>query len=207
MPPGPAPRNRRSPWDSPTSSSASVEQRNIDPAHWRSAAELEKAAHAIEARLASGLRSLRQVPVTTQEAVDADNAADRAAAADARRQATSHRAEADRIEADRRLLVEDATADYFSARDDSRLIEAGPGFLHHRRARVQAAEDRRDETARRWSNIQLPRSSWSDEAVRQSASRAGRLDGGARHLRTNHQGAKTPSAARRSSRHRPRRHG
>ena len=140
-----------------------------DPATWRSAAELDAAAAAIEARLAQGLRSVHDRPVMSDEQRAHADAADRARAADARAEAAWHRSEIERMEASRAALVEEATAEYFAARDAARTIEAGPGRLHRRAAEVEVAQAQREATARRWSDSQLPGTQWTDATVRHHA--------------------------------------
>jgi len=149
-----------------------VPARTFDPAHWQSAAGLDAKARAIEARLERGLRALREVPLVADDVREELNRADRLVSEAAREKGARHRAEADRIAAGREELVATATADYFSAREDSRIIEAGPGRFQHKAAKVEAARARRDEAARRWSETQLPGSLWNDDAVRGAASRA-----------------------------------
>jgi conjugative relaxase-like TrwC/TraI family protein len=141
-------------------------------ADWRSAAELDAAAASIDAQLARGLRSLHERPVMPDDVREAEDAADRQRAADARAEAEWHRAEAARIAARRAELVEQATADYFAARDDARTIAAGPGRFNRKAAQVADAEWRRDDLAQRWSDRQLPGAQWTDGSVRYNAERA-----------------------------------
>ena len=110
----------------------------------------------VEARLAAGLRTLQEVAVIPDDQRQRDNQADRAAAAEARQRAAWHRGEAERIAAGRDQLVHTAIADYLAARDDARTIAAGPGLLGRKAHQVEAAQARRDETARRWSEPQPP---------------------------------------------------
>ena len=149
-----------------------VQSSTFDPADWRTAAELDTAARRVEARLAQGLRTLRQVPVMGDEQLERDNQADRTAAAEARQRAARHRAEADRIQAGRDQLAETATAEYFAARHDARIIDAGPGRLRRKAGQVAAALARRHETTQRWSEPQLPGSAWTDQTVSRAASQA-----------------------------------
>ena len=144
----------------------------IDPANWRSVAELDADAKAVEARLALGLRRWREVLVVPDEERQQKDREDLAAAAEARARAAWQRAEAERTAARRPELVEAATADYFRARDDARTVEAGPGRLGRKAAKVEAAQARWAETARRWSDRQLPGWRWPDDAVRAAASGA-----------------------------------
>ena len=142
-----------------------VPPRGFDPADWRTVAELDAAARKAEARLAAGLRALQEVAVIPDDQRERDNQADRAAAAAARQRAVWYRGEAERIQAGRDHLVDSATAEFFAARDDARIIEAGPGLLGRKAHQVDAAQTRRDETARHWSDPQPPGSRWTDNAV------------------------------------------
>jgi hypothetical protein len=65
---------------------------------WRSAAELDRAAAAIEARLAEGLEAAREMPVMSEQGLSGARAADEAAAATARAEADRHRGEIARLE-------------------------------------------------------------------------------------------------------------
>ena len=112
-----------------------------------------------------GLRTLREVAVIPDDQRQRDNQADRAAAVEARQRAARYRAEAERIAAGRDQLVHTAIADYFAARDDARIIDAGSGRLHRKASQVEAAHARREETAWRWAEPQLPGSAWTDQAV------------------------------------------
>jgi len=147
-------------------------QEGFDPADWRTAAELAAEAAAVKARLAEGLRLLADVPVMAERARHQDDQADRIAAVEARRRAEAHRGEADRISAGRGELTAAATAEYLAARDAAWVIEGGPGRFGRKADRVEAAQARRDETARRWAEPRLPRADWSDEAVRLVATTA-----------------------------------
>ena len=120
------------------------------PASWRSASEVDRAERAIDVALARGLGFLRDLPHVPDEDRERENDVDRRAAAPARRQAAWHRGEVERLEASRGEAVEEATADYFAARKDARIIAAGPGRLHRRAARLEAAVARLGEVARRW---------------------------------------------------------
>ena len=117
-----------------------VPPRGFDPADWRTVAELDAQARRVEARLAAGLRTLQDVPVMAEDQRQRDNQADRDAAAAARRWAAWYRAEAERIEAGRDQLVDTAIADYMAARDDARIIQAGPGLLGRKAHQVEAAQ-------------------------------------------------------------------
>ena len=153
----------------------SVERRELDPEDWASAAELDAEQRAVETRYAHQLRALRDLPVMADDVAERENQADRTAAAEARARAAAHRVEAERIQAGRAELVEAATAEFFCARDDARTIAAGPGRFGRKAARVEQAQARWDETARRWGHNQPPAynqppgSGWSDDAVRAGA--------------------------------------
>jgi hypothetical protein len=84
----------------------------------------------------------------------------------------AQRAEADRIAATKDDLTARASADYLAAREDARIIEAGPGRFGRKAAQVEEARDHRAEVARRWSDPQLPGSRWTDDAVRGRAAAA-----------------------------------
>jgi exodeoxyribonuclease V alpha subunit len=173
----------------------------IDPAQWRSEAEIDRWERQIELRFAQGMRTLAPIRGIPDDERRRANEADQAAAAEARREATTARAEADRIAATKDELVARATADYMAAREDARIIEAGPGRLGRKAARVDQAQERRSEVARRWPNTQLPGARWSDDGVRlHAAATAERMvDAGAQAQRkqadraekvaTEHQGA------------------
>jgi exodeoxyribonuclease V alpha subunit len=144
----------------------------IDPTTWHSAAELDRRAGAIEARLRNGLLAFPTTPVMEQAAWDRANTEDRQAAADARARAAGHRAALHQIAAGRDELATAARADYFGARDAARTIEAGPGRLGRRADRVRAAEHFRSQMAERWGDRQLPGSGWTDDSVERSAANA-----------------------------------
>jgi hypothetical protein len=148
-----------------------AERRELDLANWRSERELNLADRAIEARLVQQTRFLGEVPVMAEDVAEQENQAEQAAAGEARGRAAWHRGEAARIHGDRGDLLQRATADYFAARDDARVIEAGPGLLKQKAAKVEEAKARREETARTWNDYdyQLPGSTWGDEAVRNAA--------------------------------------
>jgi hypothetical protein len=144
----------------------------IDPAHWRTEAELDQRERQIEVRFSLDMSAMHPVPVMPDEVRQRANEADQAAAAAARRDAAANRAEADRLAATEVELVARASADYMAAREDARIIEAGPGRFGRKAAKVDEAWDHRSEVARRWSDPQLPGSGWSDEAVRGRAAGA-----------------------------------
>jgi hypothetical protein len=138
---------------------------SIDPKSWRSAAELDRAERAIEASLARDLRSLRVPPLLSDEQRARKNRIDSQAAVAARQEAAWHRGEAERLENGRDELVRRATADYLAARDDARVIAAGPGLLHRRASRLAAASAHRSEIAQRWREPRLPDAGLIDDAV------------------------------------------
>ena len=137
----------------------------IDPAHWRSEAELDRMERQIEVRFSLGMRAMRPVAVMDDDERQRANEADQAAAAAARWEAAVQRAEADRIATTKDDLVARASADYMAAREDARIIEAGSGRFGRKAAQVDEAREHRSEVGRRWSDPQLPGSGWSDDAV------------------------------------------
>jgi len=144
----------------------------IDPAQWRTEAELDQRERQIEVRFSLGMSAMRPVAVMDDDERQRANEADQAAAAAARREAAAQRAEADRIAATKDELAARASADYIAAREDARIIEAGPGRFGRKAAQVDEARDHRAEVARRWSDPQLPGSGWSDDVVRGRAAGA-----------------------------------
>jgi exodeoxyribonuclease V alpha subunit len=144
----------------------------IDPAQWRSEAELDRMERQIEVRHSLGMSAMRPVAVMDDDERQRANEADRAAAAAAHQEAAAQRAEADRIAATKDDLTARASADYLAAREDARIIEAGPGRFGRKAAQVEEARDHRAEVARRWSDPQLPGSRWTDDAVRGRAAAA-----------------------------------
>ena len=137
----------------------------IDPAHWRTEAELDRMERQAELRFTLGMRTMHPVAVMPDDERQRANEADQTAAAVARRQAATQRAEADRIVATKDELVARATADYMAAREDDRIIEAGPGRFGRKAARVEQARDHWNEVARRWPDADLPGARWGDDAV------------------------------------------
>jgi hypothetical protein len=115
------------------------------------------------------LALLADVPVMAEPERQQRNRADRAAADGARRQAGWHREEAERVRAGRHELIEATAAEFLVARDDAQIIEAGPGRLGRRADRVEAARERRENTARRWPHSELPGVGWADQMVRGEA--------------------------------------
>jgi exodeoxyribonuclease V alpha subunit len=148
-----------------------LEAPEIDVANWRSASELDAAERAIERRLRQRLLFFNDEPVMPEHVREQKNEADRAATAEARQRAAWHRGEAGRIHAGRDELLDRATADYFAARDDARVVEAGPGLFNRKAARVQEAKALREETARAWNvwEFELPGSDWKNETVQNAA--------------------------------------
>ncbi|HTX01622.1 MAG TPA: hypothetical protein VMD59_22760, partial [Acidimicrobiales bacterium] len=151
--------------DAPPRRSPEQRQVSIDPKSGRSAAELERAERAIEARLARDLRLHRVPPLLSDEQRARKNRIDREAVVAAREEGAWHRGEAERLESGRDELVRQATADYLAARDDARVIAAGPGLLHVRASRLAAASARRDDIAQRWHEPRLPDAVLIDDAV------------------------------------------
>lgn len=147
----------------------SFDRTGFDPTTWHSAAELDKKEKQVEARHRKGMGSLRDVPVISEEVRLSENRADRSAADEARSKAAWHWSEAYRIAGGWNDLFPAAAAAYFAARDDARIIEAGPGRFGRKAAKVEAALARRQETARTWSGQELPGSHWSDVAVDHAA--------------------------------------
>ena len=84
------------------------------------------------------------------------------------------KAQAEQARAGRGELLDQAQAEFFEAREDARVIAAGPGRFGRRAERVREAEQRRAETAERWRGYftQLPGERWPDQAVAQVATSA-----------------------------------
>jgi hypothetical protein len=74
-------------------------------------------------------------PLLSDEQRALKNRIDRKAVTAVRGEAARHRGEAERLESGRDELVIQATADYFAAPSDARVIAAGAGLLHHRASR------------------------------------------------------------------------
>lgn len=146
--------------------------RTIDPADWRTAAELVEADRAVRTRLEEGLRAERDVPAMTDDVWQRENQADRESAKQERQRAAQHRAGAQTAAGGRDQVVTTATAEFFAARDDARTIQAGPGRFGRKTGQVEAAQARRAETARRWNTAQPPGSLWPDDKVRRDAAGA-----------------------------------
>lgn len=111
----------------------------------------------------------RVPPLLSDEQRARKNRIDRAAAEAARREAARHRSEVSGLESGRDELVIQAAADYLAARDDARVIVAGPGLLHQRASRLAAASARRSEIAQRWRESRLPDAASVDDAVMRRA--------------------------------------
>jgi exodeoxyribonuclease V alpha subunit len=144
-------------------------QRNrvVVPEGWRSPAELQAALHRVEATLARELARAAPVPVMDEQAWRAETAADRAVAEKGRSTAEWYEAQAGQARAGRGELLQQAQAEFSQAREDARVIAAGPGRFGRRAQQVREAEHRRAETAARWQGYftQLPGERWPDQAV------------------------------------------
>jgi exodeoxyribonuclease V alpha subunit len=138
----------------------------IDPALWRTKAELDQREGQVELGFTLSMRTLHPVAVMPDDERRRANEADQVAAAAARREAAVQRAEAERIAATKDELVVLASADYMAAREDARIIEAGPGRFGRKAAKVDEAQDHWSEVARRWPDADPPGSRWTDDAVR-----------------------------------------
>jgi exodeoxyribonuclease V alpha subunit len=141
----------------------------IDPAQWRTEAELDRMERQTELRFTLGMRTMHPVAVMPDDERQRANEADQAAGAAGRREAAAERAEAERIIATKDELVARATADFMAAREDDRIIEAGPGRFGRKAAKVDEARDHWNEVARRWPDADPPRARWGDDAVRHRA--------------------------------------
>ena len=139
------------------------------PGGWVQTAELGAPGFHHDRYLEHQLWLLREVPVMADEVRRQKDQEDLAAAAEARARAAWHRSEAERTAASLPELVQEATADYFRARDDARAVEAGPGRFGRKTAKVEAAQARWAEAAQRWDDSQLPASGWPDNSVRVAA--------------------------------------
>ena len=142
----------------------------VVPEGWRSPVELQAALRRVEATLAR----VRPVAVIDDETWRSETAADRAVAKKGRSTAAWREGEAARARAGRGELLEQAQAEFSQAREDARVIAAGPGRFGRRAERVREAERRRAETAERWQGYfnQLPGERWPDEAVARAATSA-----------------------------------
>jgi hypothetical protein len=142
----------------------------IDPAQWRTEADLDRMERQIELRFARDMGTLHPVAVMPDDERQRANEADQAAAAAARQEAAMERAEADRIAATKDELVARATADFEAAREDSCIIAAGPGRFGRKAAKVDEAREHWKEVHWRWH--EAPSSDWSDDAVHSRAAGA-----------------------------------
>ena len=131
------------------------------PRRWRSAAELDRA----EARAKAELSMASRPAFASSGDAPALDRADREAAARARAAAEAHRqaaeAERSRLPATERA----ALADMAAAREDAKVVEAGPGAFGRRAAKVEAARAHLEELGERWGPRQLPGPAWPDNAV------------------------------------------
>lgn len=134
---------------------------SVDPRRWRSAAELDRAEARAKAELSMAARpafaSLEDAP--RRDRADLEAAAGARAAAEAHRQAAE--AERSRLPATEKA----ALADMAAARQDAKVVEAGPGAFGRRAAKVEAARAHLEELGERWGPRQLPGPAWPDNAV------------------------------------------
>ena len=144
------------------------------PEGWRSPAELQQALRQVDITLSRELARVAPVPVMDEDVWRAETEADRAVAEKGRATAAWYEAEAARAVAGRGELLEQAQAEFYQAREDARVVAAGPGLFGRRVERVREAEQRMTETAERWRGYytQLPRERWPDEAVARAATGA-----------------------------------
>jgi exodeoxyribonuclease V alpha subunit len=143
----------------------------IDPAQWRTEADFDRMERQIERRFTRDTETLHPVAVMPDDERQRANEVDQAAAAAARGEAATERAEADRIAATKDELVVRATADFEAAREDSRIIAAGTGRFGRKAAKVEEARAHWKEVYWRWHEG-TPSADWSDEAVRSRAAGA-----------------------------------
>ena len=141
------------------------------PEGWLSAAELAAALDSLDANLAAELARLRPVPVLDEDVWRSETETDRATAEAGRAQVARYEAEAGRAKAGQEEALEQARADFFQAREDDRVLAAGPGLLGWRGERVKEAQSRLAELAQRWG-YPLPGARWGDQAVAEAAQRA-----------------------------------
>src|SRR5664280_362141 len=119
----------------------------VDPADWRTEAELAAAERWIKAaQLAAELGPV-PLPVLSEDAREQARQADLVAIGADEHRARRDRAEIGRLEAGRDDRITEATADFFAARQAARIIEAGPGRFGRKAGRVEAARAQRAETA------------------------------------------------------------
>ena len=108
------------------------------------------------------------------EAWRAETEADRAVAEQGRSRAAWYEAQAAQAVAGRDEALGAAQAEFYQAREDARVLAAGPGRFGRRAQLVREAEQRRAETAERWRGYytQLPGERWPDETVAREATSA-----------------------------------
>ena len=141
----------------------------VDPADWRTEAELSAAERWIKAaQLAAELGPV-PLPVLSEDAREQARQADLVAIGADEHRARRDRAEIERLEAGRDDRIAEATVDFFAACQAARIIEAGPGRFGRKAGQVEAARTQRAEIAGRWRPGRLPGSGWNDEAVRGEA--------------------------------------
>ena len=134
---------------------------STDPRRWRSAAELDRA----EARAKAELSMAARPAFATLEDAPERDRADREAAAQARQAAEGHRRAAEAEESRLPATEMAALADMAAAREDARVVGAGPGVLGRRAGKVEAARAHLEELRGRWGARQLPGPAWPDDAV------------------------------------------
>jgi len=150
------------------------QRRPVVPAGWRSATELQQALRRVDVTLARELARAAPVPVLDEDVWRSETEADRAVAEQGRATEAWHEAQAARAVAGRGELLEQAQTDFYGAREEARVVAAGPGRFGRRAERVRKAEQRLAETAERWRGYytQLPGEHWPDQAVAQAATSA-----------------------------------
>ena len=146
----------------------------VVPEGWRSPTELAAALRRVEATLAQRLERAAPVPVMDEATWRAETEADRATVGQGRAKVAWYESEAARAQAGRGEALEAAQAEFFGAREDARVVVAGPGRFGRRAERVREAEQRLSEMAARWRGYytQLPGDRWPDETVAQAATSA-----------------------------------
>jgi exodeoxyribonuclease V alpha subunit len=144
------------------------------PEGWLSPAELQAALGRVETRLARELARAAPVPVMDEEVWRAGAEADRAVAEQGRSTAAWYQDQVAQARAGWGELLQQAQAEFAQAREDARVIAAGPGRFGRRAQRVREAEHRRAGTAARWQGYftQLPGERWPDQTVAQVATSA-----------------------------------
>ena len=146
----------------------------VVPEGWRSPAELQEALRQVRSTLARELARAAPVPVADEATWRAETEADRAVAEQGRSTAAWYEAQAAQAVAGRDEAMHGARAEFFGAREDARVVAAGPGRFGRRAQLVREAEQRLAETAERWRGYytQLPGERWPDHAVAQVATSA-----------------------------------